>query len=118
MLYTYAATALVAVGIGFAGGWKTQDWRYGAIEAKRLSAIAEAEKKRDKASYGASVTFEKGRTQVETRYQTITETVEFIVDRPVYRDTICFTDDGLRALRDATRETATPEPSRTVPTPD
>ncbi len=43
MLYTYAATALVAVGIGFAGGYKVQDWRYGAIEAKRLSAIAEAE---------------------------------------------------------------------------
>lgn len=117
MLYHYAATALIAVGVGFAGGWKTQDWRYGAIEAKRLSAIAEAEKKRDKASYGASVTFEKGRTQVETRYQTITETVETIVDRPIYLQQ-CFDTDGLQALRNAAAETATPEPSRTVPTPD
>lgn len=117
MLYTYAATALVAVGVGFAGGWKTQDWRYGAIEAKRLSAIAEAEKKRDKASYVASVTFEKGRTQVETRYQTITETIEKIVDRPIYRN-VCLDPDGLQALRNAAAETATPEPSRTVPTPD
>jgi len=117
MLYHYAATALIAVGVGFAGGWKTQDWRYGAIEAKRLSAIAEAEKKRDKASYGASVTFEKGRTQVETRYQTITETIEKIVDRPIYRN-VCLDPDGLQALRNAAAETATPEPSRTVPTPD
>lgn len=117
MIYTYAATALVAVGIGFAGGYKLQDWRYGAIEAKRLSAIAEAEKKRDKASYGASVTFEKGRTQVETRYQTITETIEKIVDRPIYRN-VCLDPDGLQALRNAAAETAAPELGRTVPTPD
>lgn len=117
MLYTHAAALIAGLAIGFSGGYKLQEWRYGAIEAKRLSALAEAEKKRDKASYDAATTFEKGRTRVETVYQTITETVETIVDRPVYRN-VCLDPDGLRALQRSIGETATPEPSRAVPTPD
>lgn len=116
MIYTHAAAALIAGALAFGGAWKVQDWRYGAIEAKRLSALAEAEKKRDKASYEAATTFEKGRTRVETVFETITETVEVIVDRPVYRDTVCFTDDGLRAIRDAAAETAATSTSGTLPT--
>lgn len=115
MIYTHAAAALVGAAMAFGGAWKVQDWRYGAIEAKRLSALAEAEKKRDKASYEASTNFEKGRTRVETVFETITETVEVIVDRPVYRDTVCLDTDGLRALRDAAAQTAAPESGGAVP---
>ena len=115
MLYTHLAAALAGAAIAFAGAWKTQEWRYGAKEAARLSAAVEAEKARDNASYAAATTFEKGRTRVETVFQTITETVEVIVDRPVYRDTTCFTDDGLRAIRDAAAETAAPSTSGTLP---
>ena len=116
MLWTHTAAALAGAAIAFGGAWKVQDWRYGAIEAKRLSALAEAEKKRDKASYEASTNFEKGRTRVETVFETITETVEVIVDRPVYRDTVCLDPDGLRALRDAAAQTATTESGGTLPT--
>ena len=115
MLYTHLAAALAGAAIAFAGAWQVQEWRYGAKEAARLSAAVQAEKARDKASYAAATTFEKGRTRAETVYQTITETVEVIVDRPVYRDTTCFTDDGLRAIRDAAAETATPSTSGTLP---
>ena len=115
MIYTHAAAALIAGALAFGGAWKVQDWRYGAIEAKRLSAMAEAEKKRDKASYAAATTFEKGRTRVETVFETITETVETIVDRPVYRN-VCFDDSGVQALRDAAAETAAPSTSGTLPT--
>lgn len=115
MLYTHAASLIVGLAVGFAGAWQTQNWRYGAKEAARLSAAVEAEKARDKASYAAANTFEKGRTHVETKFVTITETVEKIVDRPVYRDTTCFDPDGLRAIRDASAETAAPIPSGTVP---
>ena len=107
--------AAVIAAMGFAGGWTIQSWRYGAKEAARLSAAVEAEKARDKASYAAATTFEKGRTHVETVFQTITETVEVIVDRPVYRDTVCFDPDGLRAIRDAAAETAATSTSGTVP---
>lgn len=115
MIYTHLAVGLLGAALAFGGAWKVQDWRYGAIEAKRLSALAEAEKKRDKGSYEAATTFEKGRTDVETKFVTITETVEKIVDRPVYRDTVCLDPDGLRALRDAAAQTAAPESGGTLP---
>lgn len=115
MLWTHAVAALAGATIAFAGAWKTQDWRYGAKEAARLSAIVEAEKARDKASYAAATTFEKGRTRVETVFETITETVEVIVDRPVYRDTTCFDPDGLQQLNSAVAETAASQSSGTVP---
>lgn len=114
MIYTHAAALLAGIAIGFAGAWKAQDWRYGAKEAARLSATIQAEKARDKASYDASVKFEKGKTRVETVFQTITETVETIVDRPVYRN-ICLDTDGVQAIRNATAETATGKSGGAVP---
>lgn len=114
MIYTHTAAAIAGAAIAFAGAWQTQNWRYGAKEAARLSAAVEAEKARDKASYAAANTFEKGRTHVETVFQTITETVETIVDRPVYRN-VCFDDSGVQALRDAAAETASPSTSGTLP---
>lgn len=44
-LYTYAATAVVAVALGFAGGWKTQGWRLGEQIADIERASAEASAK-------------------------------------------------------------------------
>jgi len=114
-IYTHTAAALAGAAIAFGGAWKVQDWRYGAKEAARLSAAVQAEKARDKASYEAATTFEKGRTRVETVFNTITETVEVIVDRPVYRN-VCLDPDGLRALRDAAAETAASESGGTLPT--
>lgn len=114
MLYTHAIAAIAGAAIAFAGAYQLQEWRYGAIEAKRLSAAVEAEKARDKASYDAATTFEKGRNRVETVFQTITETVETIVDRPVYRN-VCFDDDGMRELARSIAETAATSTSGAVP---
>lgn len=114
MIYTHAAALLAGLAIGFGGAWQVQDWRHGKIEAKRLEAQVEAEKKRDKSSYDASVNFEKGKTRVETVFQTITETVETIVDRPIYLQQ-CFDDSGVQAIRDAAAETATGKPGDSVP---
>lgn len=113
-IYTHAAALIAGLAIGFGGAWQTQTWRYGAIEAKRLTALTEAEKKRDKYSYDASVKFEKEKARVETIFQTITETVEVIIDRPVYRN-VCYDADGLRALQRAIGETASSQPSSTLP---
>ncbi len=47
-LYTYAATAIVAGALAFAGGWKVQAWRYDAqiadIQAQHAEAIAASAK--------------------------------------------------------------------------
>lgn len=115
MVYTHAAALIVGAALAATGTWLVQDWRYGAKEAARLAAVVAAERRQDKASYDASTKFEKGRTNVETVFQTITETVEVIVDRPVYRDTTCFDPDGLQQLTRSIAETAAPSAGGTVP---
>lgn len=114
MLYTHVAAGLAGLAIGFAGAWQTQNWRYGAIEAKRLAAQVEAEKKRDKSSYDASVNFEKGKENVRTVFETIEIKVTEVVDRPIYRN-VCFDTDGLQAIGNAVAETASSKPSDSVP---
>lgn len=49
-LYTYAATALVALAVGFGGGWKTQGWRLGGQLAKQEAAHASAVASANKAA--------------------------------------------------------------------
>lgn len=114
MLYTHAAAVIAGLAIGFGGAWQTQNWRYGAIEAKRLSAQVEAEKKRDKSSYDASVNFEKGKERVRTVFETIEIKVTEIVDRPVYRN-ICADADGLSLLNSAIAETAPGQSGKPLP---
>ena len=56
-LYTYAATAVVAVALGFAGGWKTQGWRLGEQIADIERASAEASAKTQAAARAAEQSF-------------------------------------------------------------
>ena len=56
-LYTYAATALVAVAIGFAGGWETQGWRLSEQIADIERASAEASAKAQAAARAAEQSF-------------------------------------------------------------
>jgi len=48
-LYTYAATAIAAGALAFAGAWQTQEWRYEAqiadIQAQHATALASANQK-------------------------------------------------------------------------
>lgn len=56
-LYTYAATAVVAAALGFAGGWKTQGWRFGEQIADIERASAEASAKAQAAARAAEQSF-------------------------------------------------------------
>ena len=96
-LYTYAATALVALAVGFGGGWKTQGWRWDASEKQRIEQEAKERQKQLDRAHTASTTFEDNRTTNETRYRTVTVTLEKVVERPVYLSA-CFDSDGLRIL--------------------
>lgn len=48
MLYTYVATGLIALAVGFGGAWQVQAWRYDAqiagIKAQHAEAIAASAK--------------------------------------------------------------------------
>jgi len=112
----WAVTGIAGLLIAGSSAWLAQDWRYGAKEAERLENAREVERLQDKQAHTASTKFEKERNHVETVFQTITETVDRIVDRPVYRDTVCYEPDGLRELQRAIAETAAGQPGGTVPT--
>lgn len=96
-IYTCVATALVAVAIGFAGGWETQGWRWDAADKQRLEQEAKELHRAAERAQASSTTFEGKRATNETKYRTVTVTLEKIVERPVYLSA-CFDADGLRIL--------------------
>lgn len=99
MIYTYVATALVAVAIGFSGGWKTQGWRWDAADKQRIEQEARERSRLLERAHASSGAFEEKRTANETKYRTVTVTLEKIVERPVYLNQ-CLDADGLRVLNE------------------
>lgn len=116
MIWTHLAVALVAAALAFTSGWKTNGWRHDSLDKERIVAAQETERLRAKTADKAAGDHESFKEKERVTYQTITETVERIVDRPVYR-AVCLDDDGLRALNAAItgREPATGEPAPVVP---
>lgn len=97
MIYTHAAVAALAVVVGFAGGWKTQGWRWDAADKQRLEQETADLRRITEHARQASGTYEDKRTANETRYRTVTVTLEKIVERPVYLQS-CIDADGLRLI--------------------
>ncbi len=104
-LYTYAATAIVAVAIGFTGGWKTQGWRWDAADKQRIEQETIDLRRITEHARQASGTYEDKRTANEIRYRTTTVVLEKVIDRPVYL-AACLEPDGLRALNQQISRTA------------
>lgn len=81
---------------------------------------AEAKDAEAQRAHEAAVRLEKANAKTRIVYRDIVRDVERIVDRPVYRDTVCIDDDGLRAVN---RALAGPgavatEPDAAMPRPD
>ena len=85
---------------GFGAGWQVQDWRHGAAQTDQLQEQAQAVQQAASQVDAAASSNEAEKERIRVQFQTITRTVEKIVERPVYRD-VCLDDDGLRALRAA-----------------
>lgn len=97
MLWTHVAAGVLGLAIGFGSAWQTQDWRYGAKEAKRLAAIEATADKDDKGTKVAATGLESDKAKIEIRYRTITKTVTKFIDRPIYQNT-CLDQDGIDAI--------------------
>lgn len=103
----------------FAGGTATGiKWHVGIVAQRQVAAqIAEKKehaRKLDRADK-AAVGHERDKTQIQTEFLTITQEVERVVEKPIYRD-ICFDDDGLRIIGAAIgRRAAASEPAAAVP---
>lgn len=118
MIYTHAATALVAISVGFTGGWKVQDWRHGNIERQRLEKIAADSRVLVRRIDRASEGFEADKSEILTKFMTITKEVDRVVEKPVYRN-VCLDADGLRLLgRAIGAQSGASQPARTVPGSD
>lgn len=97
MLYTYALTALIAAALSAATAWQIQDWRFDAKELSRLQVEVESRRMREKAISLAGENYEKAKEKERVQYKVVTETIERIVDRPVYSN-ICIDEDGILAI--------------------
>ena len=97
MLYTYAIAAIIAALLSGGVVWRVQDWRYAEKEVARLQFEAEARKMRERAISLASVNHEKAKERERVEYKVVTETIERIVDRPIYTN-ICMDEDGVMAI--------------------
>lgn len=104
-LYRTVAVALVAASLGAAGAWRVQGWRFAALERDRLAAEAELRRNNAKAADQAAAGHEADKAAIRTQFVPITQEVERVVEKPVYRAE-CFDADGLRILRAAASEPA------------
>lgn len=93
-------SAAVAAALAFGSAWKIQDWRHDAAELTRQEDAAELVRLAARKTDVAAVSHEEFKERERVVYQTITETVDRIVERPVYRN-VCLDTSGLRALADA-----------------
>ncbi len=109
-------TLSVSGGAYFKGRADMYDREELKIADLRNEAAANAEadqEKRQKAFMDAANNYEVSNAQAKVRYRTITESVDRIVDRPVYRDR-CIDDDGVRLAQLALSGVAVkaPDPSQ------
>ena len=92
--------------------------------AVRISQLqVEAQEAKDaeaQRAHEAAARLEKANAKTRIIYRDIVRDVERIVDRPVYRDTVCVDDDGLRAVNRALAgpDAAATEPDAAMPGPN
>jgi len=114
--YTHVAAALIALVLGFGGGWKVQAWRHDSAELEAQDQARETEKFRRQAANAGAKGHEVDKAAIRTQFLTITERVNVEVEKPVYRN-VCLPADGLRELNEAIRATGDPgQPSNALPT--
>ena len=121
------AIALILLVAGFGGGVK---FHAGVIAQRDLAEQQQAARERgaqiqriDRAATG----HEADKAQIRTEFLTITQEVERVVEKPIYRDRdplrpdagLCLDDDGLRLVRAAIGAPAAPgQPAPTLPSPE
>lgn len=89
-----------------------------SVQTKWDKAVAlQAEKDREQANKAVDK-LENGNAKAKVVYRTITQIVDKLVDRPVYRN-VCFDADGLRVANEALTGTLTPaaKPDKPMPRP-
>ena len=80
--------------------------------AKAVKPYKEAEEAAKDKAQKASEDYEQTKETERVKTETITRTVQKVVERPIYINTNCFDDDGVRLANEAGN---TSKPENTVP---
>ena len=110
MIQTHLIAALAAAVIAFGAGWQVRAWKAGAEEATRLQAEQSDAAKRALRTDQAAVKHEATKAAIRQQIQTITQEVERVIEKPVYRN-VCLDDDGLRLITEALTDPGQPAPA-------
>lgn len=97
-MYAYAAVAIAAAIAASAATWRIQEWRFDSERLAATENAREVERMRRQAANTGAAKHEADKAQIRTVFKTITQEVERIVEKPIYRD-ICLDDEGLSILR-------------------
>jgi hypothetical protein len=121
--YLIIGALVGAIAIAGASYFKGRADGTAAGEVKMARMVDESRKAREAeatAAYRKAEKLEVANAEAKIVYRAITKEVDRIVDRPIYRDGICFDDDGLRIANDAiTGKIAPPaKPDPTLPGTD
>jgi hypothetical protein len=112
-LYLIAFMMIVAG----ATSWKVQDWRYAARDKAAMEQAREDRNRKEKTIDTAATGHEGDKVRIKQVFVPITQEVERVVEKPVYRN-ICIDADGLRLISSAVLGTVTAgQPARAVPGP-
>lgn len=120
--YRILGAVLIALALLAAGYFKghSDGTASGQIKIDKMVAEAQAAKDLENMkAFSASTKLETRNAEARIIYKTITETVDRIVERPVYSG-VCVDSDGLRAINQALAGTGavTAQPSDAMPKPD
>lgn len=117
-MYTYAATFILALVIGFTSGWKVQGWRWDSDNLAKMDVQRENERLNHRKADTASEGHEKRAAGLDAQFQVIYSEVERVTEKPVYHN-VCFDADGMRELSNAIGSgTSSGESAPTVQKPD
>lgn len=116
-----AAKLVLAILLVLGGGAAGIRWEKGQQalrEQQQREDEAKAYARRLDRQDGAAQGHERDKERMRVQFVTITEEVERVVEKPIYRD-VCLDDDGLRILRRAIDGSeAASEPAPALPGPD
>lgn len=112
LIYTHLLAALLAA----SAAWTVRAWKADADEAAVVKGLHAAVLAQQAAADKSAVQFEVERARLVRKRQVITQEVDRVVERPIYRDGVCLDADGLRLVAAAVDPAASAgEPAPALP---
>lgn len=116
MIYTHLAVALFAAIVAGGAAWNVRGWKADSEQAAIVKGLHAAVLAKQAAADKAATQFEVDRARLTRERHVITQEVDRVVERPIYRDGVCLDADGLRLVAAAAAGAASAgEPTPAVP---